>query len=556
MKPVASTVVLFALFAFPFHASADPANSCSDPYWKETLRCVVAPNQLPQPNLDEVPQIPKTQPIPSFTRVFLTGDPNVRCIDGTMPLIYVDKAICTVPAGCGNGIERGDPIESNRWVITVSGGDSCSGERCGLFYAQPDERLFMSSSAKPAMKTMDGIHEPDPVRNPVFAAFNRVRVEKCTFDRYMGTSEEVAPGGAIHTTLPDGTTISYNAYHHGYLIMQEAIKALRNGLVYSTWRRASRGRPCCGQPRGGDALVKSLEELPPLADAELVLFIGHSNASHGLYHNIDNLAAELAAIPGFHGDVRALFDENFLPSVENEAAFASDAPANSDAYSNIWSGTTTGRSEPFTYDGEDYHATNLADLEYAVHGALHDASCLAAHAASGTQWQCRERQHVLFNHISTPFMVHEDFTDPNRDHLDSPNGHWVRWGDPANFSYCPTAEPCDPRFNVAEFRARIEKQIETLLTSAWTKSELARGIDTTPGPLPTMFAWMPSCGSHEGSFQDDAFFGTRISSGGTSFSMREWLEEFIAAPRSGVRQYLIDGAMGAGGTMRTTQCRE
>ncbi|HVE70178.1 MAG TPA: hypothetical protein VNI54_02330 [Thermoanaerobaculia bacterium] len=152
-------------------------------------------------------------------------------------------------------------------------------------------------------------------------------------------------------------------------------------------------------------------------------------------------------------------------------------------------------------------------------------------------------------------MVRQDFTDPNREHLDAPNGHWVRWGNAASYSYCPDAQPCEPRFNVPEFRARIEKQVQTLLTSAWTRSELARGVDKTTGPLPTFFVWMPSCGQHEGSYADDPFYAVTISTSATSFSMRQWLEEFMSAPRSGVRRYQIDNALDAGGRrMSTTRC--
>jgi hypothetical protein len=554
MRTVALTLSLAILVLASPSIAAEAANSCSDPYWKDTLRCVVFPGQVPQPNLDERPEVPAGRPVPDFTRVFLDSNPDVRCIDGTMPVMYVDKAICTLPAGCGKGLAQGDPIESNRWLFSFSGGDSCNGERCGIFYLQPDARVFMSSAAKPLLKEMEGIHTPDPVRNPHFAGYNRVRVEKCTFDRYMGRSSEAAPGGAIRSTLPDGTTISYNAYHHGFLIIEEAFKRLENGLRYTTWRQSMRRRPCCGPQTS--SVVERQESLPPLADAERVLFIGDSNASHGLYHNLDHLAAELAAMPGFAGDVRGFFDENFLPSVENEAAFASTVPANADLYSSIWSGTTKGRGETFTYDGERYHATNVSDIEYGVQGAVHDASCEDAHAASGTAWQCRDRQHVLFNHVTTPFLVRQDFTDPNRDHLDAPNGHWIRWGDPGRFTYCPDSEPCDPRFNPAEFRARLEKQMETLLTLAWTKSELARGIDRTPAPLPTMFAWMPACGEHEGSFADDSFFASTISTDTTSFTLRQWIEEFVAAPRSGVRRYQVDGAASANGVMRTTRCHD
>jgi hypothetical protein len=151
-------------------------------------------------------------------------------------------------------------------------------------------------------------------------------------------------------------------------------------------------------------------------------------------------------------------------------------------------------------------------------------------------------------------MVRQDFTDPNREHLDAPTGHWVRWGNAASYSYCPDAQPCEPRFNTAEFRARLEKQIETLLAHAWTRSELARGIDKTTAPLPTFYAWMPSCGQHDGAFSD-AFFAVTISTTATSFTMRQWLEDFMAAPRSGVRKYQIDDALDtAGRRMRTSQC--
>ena len=229
------------------------------------------------------------------------------------------------------------------------------------------------------MKAVDGIYTPDPVKNPVFAGYNRVRVEKCSFDRYMGRSEE----RGIAATAPDGTPFTFDAYHHGFFIMEATFRALADGLRYTTWQRGdprARRRACCGAG-AGDKLTPVDETLPPLRDAEAVLLIGHSNASHGLFHNVDNLAASLAALPGFHGDVRALFDENFLPSVENEAAFAVNAQANSDLYSGIWRGTSSGRGEPFSYDGEVYHATN--DQRRAVRRARRAARRLVSGRARG-----------------------------------------------------------------------------------------------------------------------------------------------------------------------------
>jgi hypothetical protein len=530
------TVVLLASLG----ASADPANSCADPYWKTTLRCALFPNEVPQPNLDDKPLGTN----PAYTRVWIENE-DVRCTDGTRPLLYVDKAICTNANGCGNGIRRGDPIESNRWIFSMTGGDSCNGARCAYFYVQPDERGFMGSSTKGAAKELEGIHEPDPVRNPEFASYNRVRVEKCSFDRYMGRSQEFG----ITATLPTGQTVTYDAYHHGFFIMQEAFKALQNGLRYHAWRRTppnnnAKRRACCG-PGNNEGWTLFQETLPPLANAESVLFIGHSNASHGLYHNIDHLAAELSAIPGFHADVRAFFDENFLPSVENEAAFATSAPANSDLYSSMWTGTSSAKGEPFSYDGAAYHATNDVDQDYAAHGAIHDRSCLDAHPSA--PWMCRDRQHVLFNHVTTPFLVRQDVSDPNREHLDVPNGHWVRWGNTANYTYCPDGPPCEPRFSATEFRARVEKQMQTLLTHRWTRAE-EKAAQTT------MFAWLPDCAQHDGAYGDN-FFDVTIATTATSFTLRQWLEEFLAAPRTGVRRWQIDDALdSAGRRMNTTKC--
>lgn len=88
-----------------------------------------------------------------------------------------------------------------------------------------------------------------------------------------------------------------------------------------------------------------------------------------------------------------------------------------------------------------------------------------------------------------------------------------------------------------------------------TRSEIARGVDATPGPMSTFFVWMPECGQHDGSYSDDPFYETTIATSTGSFTMRQWLEEFVTAPRTGVRRYQIDGANDPlGKRMSTTQC--
>ena len=514
-------------------ALAQAANNCADPYWKHALRCQLSPSQPPQP--ETPPTAPPSNNIPKFTRVWLEANPQVRCVDGTKPLLYVDKAICTSAAGCGTA-RYGEPAASNRWIFTVPGGGSCHGEYCAEFYADPAERGEMSSATKPEMKNMDGIHDPDPQRNPVFAGYNRVRIEKCSYDRYLGKVSAEAEGGAFHSTR-NGMRIDYNLYYHGALMWEEAFRLLEKGLEYSTWETQG------GQP------VSVRETLPPLANAEVVLIVGHSGGNHGLFHNIDNLSAALGRIQGFRGDVRALFDANFLPSVENEAAFAATAPARSDAYNGITRGTSSSApSGAFSYDAKTYYETGVLRQQYEAWDAELDVSCLAAHG--NDSWKCRDRHHVLFNHITTPFFAREDQKDPNPEHNDLPRGHPVQWADAANYPNCGSSSPCTPRLNTDEYRARVQQQARTLIDFSGSRSELALAVDRS-GAFPSFYLWLPACQKHDGAYSDESFFVPRMG----GYTMRGWLEAFLRAPRNGARAWLIDGMENAAGAMVEVQCQ-
>ena len=558
MRLTAAITVIGLLLAIP--AATQPANSCADPYWRDTLRCALFPTQTPQPNLDQAPLTPDD--IKAYTRIFLDDDITLRCMDGTTPLMYVDKAVCTNRDGCGPGTRYGEPMESNKWMFTMPGGGSCHGDFCGPIYADPAERGEMSSASKAVMKDMDGIHQPDPEKNPVFAGYNRVRVEKCSYDRYMGRGSHESAGGFFRMTRPDGSAARYNVYYHGFLIMEEAFEALENGLHYSTWRTnepVGRRRSCCAAApsesgSAGDKVIRAEEKLPPLAEAEVVLFVGHSGACHGLFHNIDNLVASLSTIPGFTADVRVLLDENFIPSVENEAAFASTAPSGSDAYSGITSGSSSSSRGSFTYNASSHYRTDITAQQYVAWRAVLDTSCTEVHGAT-EMWRCNDRHHVLLNHIGTPFLLREDFLDQNPEHLDGGRGHTLRWADEATYAHCPPGEACDPRLTALEFRGRLEKQIQTFLTFASTRSEIGKGVDRTfaaPGTLPTSYVWMPQCGKHDGAYDKDSFYNATITAGASSFSMRQWVEEFMAAPRFGAKASLIDGVNGA----KTTKCHQ
>ena len=135
----------------PLHCSsiamAQPTNDCLAPYWQDTLRCKAFPGQPPQPNFGTTPT--NVAEIKDFTRVFLNNNPDVRCLDGTRPTLYVDKAV-------------GGP--SNKWIFTMPGGGSCNAhdsdgdgvfdnaQECLDTYANPAERGEMSSASDPPMQ--------------------------------------------------------------------------------------------------------------------------------------------------------------------------------------------------------------------------------------------------------------------------------------------------------------------------------------------------------------------------------------------------------------------
>jgi len=529
------SLVLVLLFsAVPLAAQ----NNCGNVYWANSLRCQIAgAAAIPQPNIATPPAV--AADVKPFTRVFLMQDLSVRCLDGTRPVIYVDEAVS------GN---------SNDWIISFTGGGGThpldtnadgipdDAQDAVDTYLTPSEADEMGTSAKPAMKTLNGINSADAVLNPVFSDYNRVRVEKCSYDRFMGRTSWVAAGG-FYAGLNGAAAINFNLYQQGALIIREALEALGPGLAYTSWTVDAAG-----------AVVATNEQLPPLVDADKVLFVGHSGGAHGLYHNIDNIAAGLAAVPGFAGDVRALFDANFLPSLENEIAFDSVNPGVDDVYDQVTTGTTVATNNTFTYDGAAHYPTAYIKEQADTWGAILDTSCMTAHAAAGDDWKCIDRGHVMLNHIATPFMFREDFSDPNMEHLNGGSEHTVYWGDEDFYAHCPVGTQCLPILDAAEFRDRLEEQFQAMLDYSQTDSELATGADPSlgAGNFPTFYAWMPDCGTHAGAYDNDSFFDTDMSYLAFTYNMNVWLQHFLNVGRTNLRGWRVDGWTSAGNTMTTT----
>jgi len=538
--------VALLVVAAPRSVAAQPAiNDCSDPYWANTLRCATFPGVVPQPPV-QMPFL--AADIKDFTRVDL-NDWQVRCLDGTRPIIYVDRAV-------------GPP--SDQWLISFTGGGSCytidsdgngsfdDAQVCVDRYVG-GEAGEMGTANEPPMKNLgnsavtEGINKPDPLANPVFSDFNRIRIEKCGYDRHNGRATHPGvtandPGG--------GGSFNFTLFSHGRNIVEEAFDALHGnpatgmGLSYTTWFAID------------GEVVQTTETLPPLANADLIIFVGHSGGAHGLMHMIDGLSNTIEAWPAFSGEVRAVFDAQFTPSVENEVSFDPVNPG--DIYDHVWSGTSL---EVGSYDGLDFYSNSFYTDQYDAYlqapgaplNSLLDASCLAVHQPAGEEWMCRDRFHVAFNHMTTPFMFREDWTDPSKGHFWDGRGHPAAWADWDSFPHCALygLDPCPPLLGAGDptpYRERLTEQYTKLLSDHTTRSELALGIDTS-GPPPTKFFWMPDCTSHAGSYDDVQFYNVRITDGIDALTMREVVESFAIAPPVGMAVSVVDGVGG-----RTSIC--
>lgn len=549
MTRIAPASILFAIFALSRTAPADAgaANSCSDPYWANTLRCLVYNPAFPQP----VPAAPATvADLRAFTRVDLQ-DPAVRCVDGTRPIIYVDPAV---------------GVQSNRWVITMTGGEHCAardangdgihedGQDCYDAYIEQNGAL-MGTASQPAMSGLTdaqgntGIQSASLELNPVFARYNRLRIHKCSFDRYSGRATHLGVGAIAS----GGQPLTYDQFNHGQKIVLLALDTLRGqgagqaGLSFNTWVNQ------------GGVVTPVQRTLPSIADAEQVVFVGHSAAAHGLFQNADRYAGHLRAMPGFDGDVRAIHDAHFMHAAENEAAF--DPAQNPDplGVNTLFDRRTTGASPLFgAYDASGYYGNALSpfvrdyrawlETPQSTLGTLVDQSCFDSHVASNDTWRCTDQFHVRLHHERTSSLMREDYRDPNIQHLNTPHGFIAFWGPLAAYPHCADigfGAMCPPVIPVLPLVQRLNVQARHFVEGIHTRSELATGADPsgTPG---SAFLWMPNCATHEGIYDDTQFFETSMANGPDILRYREFVQRFVAAPATGVIQARVAGLEGWG----------
>ncbi|MBX2798075.1 MAG: pectinacetylesterase family protein [Myxococcales bacterium] len=406
---------------------------------------------------------------------------ELRCLDGTRPGLYVDAA---VQGRCSTGadvcIDDGDcaddgRCERNDWLFYVQGGPSCfDGRSCYLDFVSGPNR-DMSTSPAPGLpgpsatveRTSDDGVLGRHIDNP-FRSYNRVRLHKCTYDRYGGdrTVAQTNPATGDEVTL----------YFHGRRQWEAAFR---------TFARAS-----------GPVALPDGRVLDDLARAEHLALVGFSGGARGLAHMADDLVERVLTDDvsglGLTADIGVVLDGGFQPMLESEVFFAPTGlppltwppaftcdegcqlqdPDGPDLQASIYDHFRgPGQLPPGAaglvpgYSMRDFlqeEATTIPE-EYAGQGLQLDASCLQAHPDE--PGPCHDSVHVITNHLATPVFLRMSLRDER--HLGAAPGY------SADDGYAWAA---------ADLRSRIWLQAHDYLTAFADPvhgSELATCADPT-----------------------------------------------------------------------------
>lgn len=411
-------------------------------------------------------------------------DPNVLCLDGSIPVFYVDEAV--------DG--------SDNWVFFLQGGGSCStGPECTDKYIYSKERNEMSTHWASKSISGGGILNPDSTINE-FANYNRVKIKKCSFDRWMGNKTLTV------NTIINGVEIkNYVVNFHGREIVKAVLNQLASGIPY--------------HDNSCDVGVKC-RILPPLSDADIVLMTGSSGGGVGLSHAADDLASEIRTIrascatpPCTETTIRTVIDAAFMPGPEHEYRYSA---ANPGGIMNFTSVATT-LLETATYDLQVYSAPSgrLYEQQEAWRDDR-DNSCEVQHGPNHPL--CEDHLHILRYHLETPVFLSQDLEDGNSAHTNNGNGWTPNWAVSAAF-------PAGPE----DYKSRVISQ-----------ANMFTGLQIGGFPV-RIFA--PTCQRHVGLTNDNAFFNHRLDnlSSGVQRTFHDALINWVTNPISSAVIGVDDG---------------
>ncbi len=304
--------------------------------------------------------------------------PNARCNDGTPAIFYYGAATREEDRG--------------KWILFLQGGGSCnSGQSCAERWCSIDSNYGMDKmSSSLSKEQIRGVGFLSPEERNRFRTWNRVLIYYCSSDQWGGSKFNT-----LTTPKPGGGTLDYQIYFRGSEIVESVIDTLRNAAAPSSRRRAV-GH---GSSETPSSAMATSEAWPDLDSATHVIFAGSSGGGGGVNNNADRVGAKLRATNPNLVDYRVVID-------------AATSPDTSD---NDYTITTYCQKDSTGCSYAAFMREAYEEIDVSVLNNRGDESCVTWHASreAGSEWICRDRVHVLWNHITSPFFTHQDLIDPN-----------------------------------------------------------------------------------------------------------------------------------------------
>ena len=356
-----------------------------------------------------------------------------------------------------------------------------------------------------------GIFNPDPADNP-FAGFNKVFIHKCSYDRFMGRTDStqtllqdhVVDGYLPGVPNPVGMNLSagdqIDLSFRGHEIVEAVIDTLASSTVSY-------------DDGGGETTMRSL------ADAETVLFVGHSGGSKGGTMIIDDVTRRIRDHAA-SADIRFVMDGGLFPgaeSVVNGATYPATSYPVSDPANGGFPLSQAGAMKA-SFQGD--WSANL------------DATCLASEVDDGV---CGDTIHVLLNWVETPFFIRQDLFDEN--HGEGRDADGDRVLDCWQTDWDPDRDICyGDRFDLATAVIDQVADLAQFRGEALTHTVLGT-------PLLRSSGFFPACGHHVGAHTDLGFAATLTTTAGHTGSYADALWRWYEQPNGGLR--LVEATMPA-----------
>jgi pectinacetylesterase len=379
-----------------------------------------------------------------------TSNP-IRSLDGTRAFYYVDPVplsndwVIFFPGGgaCGK-MEGENAAEACYTGVTDANGVGFDGYEHGTGDACEMTTSHASGSCRvTAQKSGMGQGILDPSSSNPFSGYNRVWMNKSTFDRFMGNMNN------IQAYDGDDILLSF----HGRRIIKAVLKDLA---------------------RANGTITVGNERVPDLSLATSILFAGESGGAGGLLHNAQWLKHRVAEVSSSI-KVNYLASSRLLPWLEAEVYFGSSG-------NGIWDDVYSGTSDLVEDDGQANGEVTIAysNDTFQPDGAVRelldswgdiddtsnlylDDDCKTQHDhASTTRWKCYDEGHVALYHTHENFFFFESLKDGTHTGPGSP----TFWVDTVDFG--GGAMPAvpgfvwDPSGTFEYIKARRERMLYTM----------------------------------------------------------------------------------------------